>query len=99
MTRKRILIAEDDDDDRDLFYYFLQGRGDIVLMPIVGDGVELMETLDKITDDNELPDIIILDHNMPKRNGLQTLQILKNTSQYATIPVMVYSTYLDQKLI
>jgi CheY-like chemotaxis protein len=99
MNPKKVLIAEDDEDDKELLHYFLNTRQDIILMPVVENGVELIETLDKITDANELPDFIILDQNMPKRNGLQTLRLLKETHHYARIPVMVYSTYLDQNLV
>ena len=68
-------------------------------MPIVENGIALVELLEKLNTDDELPDFIILDQNMPKRNGLQTLQILKKQSRYAHIPVMIYSTYTDDQLI
>jgi CheY-like chemotaxis protein len=99
MSAKRILIAEDDEDDQELFYYFLGKRKDIDLMSIVENGVELIKTLQNITNKEELPDFIILDQNMPKQNGLQTLKILKGEGGYADIPVMVYSTYIDQNLL
>src|SRR5687768_16214912 len=99
MQAKKILIAEDDDDDKSLLYFFLQDRKDIALMPIVENGVELIDALDSIADPSHLPDMIILDQNMPKRNGLQTLRQLKETRSHSTIPVMVYSTYIDQTLV
>ena len=98
MLKRKILLAEDDEDDQHFFIDFLQSRNDIVLMPIVENGIALVELLEKIKTD-ELPDYIILDQNMPKRNGLQTLQILKKESRYAHIPVMIYSTYTDDQLI
>jgi CheY-like chemotaxis protein len=98
MTPRKILIAEDDVDDRDLLTAFLSDRKDIVLMPMVENGVEIIEALDKIKVTTSLPDMIVLDHNMPKRNGLQTLKLLKSTDQYSSIPVMVYSTYIDDSL-
>jgi CheY-like chemotaxis protein len=99
MIAKRVLIAEDDEDDQELFHYFLGNRKDIILMSIVENGVELIEKLESITSSDDLPDFIILDQNMPKQNGLQTLRLLKGERQYATIPVMVYSTYIDQNLV
>lgn len=99
MSPKKILLAEDDIDDQKLFYDFLQHREDIVLMPVAENGVHLFDSLEKIASADDLPDLIILDQNMPKRSGLQTLQLLKNTNRYAHIPVMVYSTYTDQHLI
>ena len=82
MSAKKVLIAEDDEDDKNILCYFLQNREDIILMPIVENGVELIESLDRITDENDLPDMIILDQNMPKRNGLQTLRMLKETDLF-----------------
>ncbi|HWJ90180.1 MAG TPA: response regulator [Flavisolibacter sp.] len=99
MVPKKILLAEDDVDDQRLFHDFLQHRTDIVLMPVVENGVEVFETLEKIDRADELPDLIILDQNMPKSNGLQTLEALKHNTDYSAIPVAVYSTYTDAQLI
>jgi CheY-like chemotaxis protein len=99
MAPKKILLAEDDVDDQFLFNDFLGYRTDIVLMPVAENGVALVDSLESITEADDLPDLIILDQNMPKRNGLQTLQLLKETHRYTHIPVMIYSTYADQQLI
>ena len=96
---KKILLAEDDSDDQKLFYDFLKNRTDIIVMPIVENGEELIDTLNKIKDDAQLPDIILLDQNMPKRNGIQTLQFLKANTCFSHIPVMIYSTYTDENII
>lgn len=98
MTRKKVLLAEDDLDDQNFFYDFLKHRSDIFIMDPVENGVELFFFLENIKENEELPDLIILDQNMPKRNGLQTLQLLKETERYSHIPVMIYSTYTDEQL-
>src|SRR5689334_14798899 len=97
--RKKILLAEDDQDDQELFFEFLADRQDIHLLTPVENGEVLLEHLRSITDRVNLPDAIILDQNMPKCNGLQTLQILKGSDAYVHIPVMIYSTYTDLTLI
>src|SRR5215208_1766806 len=99
MLKKRILLAEDDEDDRQFFLHFLRDRLDIILLPIAADGVMLMELLEGITAKSDLPDYIILDQNMPKQNGLQTLALLKDDTRYSHIPVIIYSTYTDAALI
>jgi CheY-like chemotaxis protein len=98
MTTWKILLAEDDTDDQKLFCDFLAHRTDIVLMPVAENGVVLLEELEKIASD-ELPHIIILDQNMPKSNGLQTLAAIKEDSRFAHLPVIIYSTYTDDQLI
>jgi CheY-like chemotaxis protein len=95
---KKILLAEDDPDDRGFFFEFLEHRSDLLILPPVENGEEVFEFLEK-AQDGTFPDLIILDQNMPKCNGLQTLAILKNNSDYENIPVFVYSTYTDDYLV
>ncbi|MGC3947809.1 MAG: response regulator [Chryseolinea sp.] len=96
---KRIVLVEDDVDDRELFFSFLSKRKDIVLLPPSGNGLELIDFLKSIESDDGLPDLIVLDQNMPKMNGKQTLSFLKSEERYARIPTVIYSTYTDTTLI
>ena len=98
-TPKKILLAEDDGDDQILFCDFLKNRADVIIMPIVENGEELIDALNNVKDQKHLPDIILLDQNMPKRNGIQTLEYLKGSSCFKHIPVMIYSTYPDENII
>lgn len=96
--RTTILLAEDDADDRIFFREFVEEREDIQLLKEVENGEELLGVLHAV-DDVALPDLIILDQNMPKLNGLQTLEKLKLDKRFADIPVVVYSTYINEHLI
>jgi CheY-like chemotaxis protein len=98
MTARKILLAEDDADDKALFCDFLAHRKDIELLPIAENGVELIDALHTF-DDSDLPHVVILDQNMPKRNGLQTLAALKENNRFSHLPVVIYSTYTDEQLI
>ncbi|MBE7170851.1 MAG: response regulator [Williamsia sp.] len=98
MLPKKILLAEDDADDRSFFFDFLTGRKDIARITAVENGEEVFSWLENIQDAAALPDIIVLDQNMPKKNGFQTLQGLKSNSRYRSIPVFMYSTYADENL-
>lgn len=99
MGTKKILLAEDDEDDRLLFYDFIKERDDMVLQHSTENGMEIIDYLEKIADPSSFPDLIVLDQNMPKMNGYQTLYSLKSNSRYASIPVAIYTTYSDKKLI
>ena len=68
-----------------------------MILPIVENGAKLLEVMDSL-ESKELPDLIILDQNMPQKNGLQTLEDLKSNPYFSSIPVVVYSTYADAML-
>ena len=99
MPPKKILLAEDDQDDRYLFEDYLSIREDILLLPIAQNGVEVRDFMEKNSSSNKLPDIIILDQNMPMQNGIQTLVSLKEDKRYLHIPIIIYSTYADHQLV
>jgi CheY-like chemotaxis protein len=98
MIQKKILLAEDDKDDQDLFLSFLKHRQDIHLLPIAENGVSVLKYLNNIHGEGHLPDMIILDQNMPKMTGMQALKAIKEDHRFSDIPVMIYSTYTDQHL-
>jgi len=98
MEKRKILLAEDDEDDQDFFYHFLETRDDISMLPIAGNGEEVLVLLEKIEVPAEMPDLIILDQNMPKMDGILTLRQLKADDRYRHIPVIIYSTYADEGL-
>ena len=99
MTKKRILLAEDDEDDRLLFANFLKERDDFILIHICENGMEVLDFLNGLPDNGEFPDLVVLDQNMPKMNGSQTLQKLKNVPRFSKIPVAMYTTYTDKRLM
>jgi CheY-like chemotaxis protein len=99
MSVKHVILVEDDPDDRDLFHLFYEERGDIKLLPTLGNGSDLINYLDNLSQEESLPDLIVLDQNMPKMNGKQTLAFLKSDSRFASIPTVIYSTYTDASLI
>ena len=86
-----ILLADDNPDDqsfiRDAFAYVNAN----VQLKILDSGVELLQHL-KILDDEDLPSLIVLDYNMPKQNGAETLQLLLQNDRYKNIPKIMLST-------
>jgi len=94
----KVVLAEDDADDRIFFQNFLRDRKDLVILETVENGSELIEHFESIVDDM-LPNLIILDQNMPKLTGIQTLSLLKKNKRYVHIPVLIYSTYANKALV
>jgi CheY-like chemotaxis protein len=94
MKQALVLIAEDDKDDRFLLQNAFVESGNFELLNFVENGVEVLKYLDDIaTSDNEsYPDLIILDLNMPKKNGKEVLAELKGNAVFKNIPVIIYTT-------
>ena len=55
------------------------------------------DALHILHDDNQRPDIILLDLNMPKMNGIEFLGVLKNDPVLKYIPTIVLTTSSNQK--
>jgi CheY-like chemotaxis protein len=89
-----ILIAEDDADDRFLLKSAFDENGFNDKLTFVENGVELMEYLNNcITSAPELlPGFILLDLNMPKKDGREVLKEIKTSTEFKTIPVVIFST-------
>lgn len=98
MKVRKVILVEDDSDDRALFNEFLSARNDIEILPSVKNGIELIEFLELI-DDKQLPDLIVLDQNMPRMTGKQTLKYLKSSERYVRIAAVIYSTHADTNLV
>jgi len=90
-----ILIAEDDADDRFLLQAAFEENAFKDKLHFVDNGVEVMEYLQSLlsTGDNKnLPRFMLLDLNMPKKDGREVLKELKQHPVLKQIPVVIFST-------
>jgi len=97
MNKQPILIAEDDADDRYLLQTAFSEIGYPEQIDFVENGVELINYLHEIysTDNIEmkaLPGFILLDLNMPKKDGREVLKEIKQHPVFKKIPVIVFTT-------
>jgi CheY-like chemotaxis protein len=76
----------------------LDKKADVQLVRTVENGREVIDYLNGIPAPEQLPHLIILDHNMPKMNGTETLGKLKSDKRYSDIHVVIYSTYSDTRM-
>jgi CheY-like chemotaxis protein len=91
------LIAEDDPDDRLLIKEAFQESLVSNSVYFVEDGVELLDYLrwqDKFANpgDAPTPDLILLDLNMPRKDGREALAEIKSDPRLRYIPVVVLTT-------
>ncbi|RYC70240.1 MULTISPECIES: response regulator [Spirosoma] len=91
-----ILIADDDHDDRLFMEQALRQNGFSQTIQFVEDGEELMEYLrheGRFLDQNvPWPNLLILDLNMPRKNGFQALEEIKDDPKLRRLPVVVMTT-------
>ena len=89
-----IYLADDDADDRELFKEALSEIETDVFIADFDNGVSLIDHL--LNPQNRLPDVIYLDLNMPLMNGEECLDDIKNEQKLSKIPIIIYSTYVDE---
>lgn len=91
MTTKihSIFLTDDDPDDQMLFQEALAEADPTVQYSSAHDGVDALEKLQTAT---TFPDLVFLDVNMPKMNGIDCLKELQKSERLRSIPVIMYST-------
>ncbi len=92
-----ILVADDDPDDRQMLKEALEENRLSNDLHFVSDGEELMDYLNRRNKfenakDSPLPGLILLDLNMPKKDGRECLNEIKTDARFKAIPVIVLTT-------
>ena len=90
-----VILADDDESDRMNFKEALEEGKIKTNIVSVNDGVELMEYL--LREDTQLPTILFLDLNMPRKNGLECLIEIRQNEKLREIVVAIYSTSSSEK--
>jgi CheY-like chemotaxis protein len=88
--RIKSLLIDDDLDDQEIFSLCLNDIDDNVQCRVANNGIDALDILDK--DEEYTPDVIFLDINMPKMNGLACLEKLKEIPRLSDTQIYVYST-------
>jgi CheY-like chemotaxis protein len=92
-----ILLADDDMDDRNFFKDALTALPIKTQLKTVNDGEELMTYLSENA--HQLPDVLFLDINMPRKNGFECLSAMKDDALFKDIPVVTLSTSSNKEKI
>ena len=92
----RILLADDDEDDCFFFDKILTGLSVATTLTVVGDGEQLMNLLRQ--ESTPLPDLLFLDLNMPRLNGLECLTAIKSDERLTHLPVVILSTFIAPEI-
>jgi CheY-like chemotaxis protein len=99
MNPVHILLVEDNEGDILLTKEGFEDARILVNLSVVKDGKEAIEFLTKQGryHDVELPDLLLLDVNMPKKNGHEVLKYIKGNDALKHIPVIMLTTSSSQK--
>jgi CheY-like chemotaxis protein len=90
MRRNNLLFLVDDDvDDHEIFKSALAQVDGNTQLIIASNGKEALQML---SEQEQLPDYIFVDLNMPRMGGIQLLTEIKKLEALHHIPVIVYST-------
>lgn len=85
-SRATILIVDDDPDIRDVLTLSLKQIGFDILS--ASDGLAAIDLLR-----GQAPDLMLLDIDMPRLNGIQVLSWLDQQSTHKQMPIIIMSTY------
>ncbi|MBQ0908218.1 response regulator [Flavobacterium sp. F-328] len=92
-----ICLADDDEDDRLFFTDAFEELKMKTNVMTFNDGVELMDYLND--GDSILPNVLFLDLNMPKKNGVECLLEIKQNEKLNDIAIAIYSTSSSEEHI
>ncbi|MFB9121192.1 response regulator [Bergeyella porcorum] len=92
-----IILADDDEDDRMFFTDAFDELKINTKVTTFKDGAELMDYLN--TEDIQIPELLFLDLNMPKKSGLECLKEIKANPKLSDIAIAIYSTSSSEEHI
>lgn len=82
----KILLVEDDELNRDMLSRRLIRKNYVVILAVNG-----QEGVDKAASD--LPNLILMDMNMPEMDGLEAVRLIKKNPVTANIPIIILSAH------
>ena len=94
-----ILLVEDSPSDVELISQVFDSADIPYCLQVVEDGVEAIAYLNRQKDlgNNSHPDLILLDLNLPKKDGRQVLAEIKADSCFSQIPIVILTTSGNQQ--
>lgn len=91
-----ILLADDDNGDRHFFEKALNAIPIATHLSSVVDGEKLSAHL--LGNSDNLPDVVFIDLNMPRKNGLECLSEIKRHKKLKHLPFIILSTSLHEDI-
>ncbi len=93
MDKIRVMIADDHELIREGLKQLLELDGNIEVVSEAGDGVECLEKLKRIN-----PDVLLLDINMPRQNGLEVLKKIRDRNLNTKVLILTVHNEVEYLL-
>jgi len=87
-----VLYADDDPDDIELLSEAFQVYSNNVELMTFSDGMDLLRFIETIDPEHATPCLFILDINMPRLDGKETLRRLRRLDSFSDVPAVLFST-------
>ncbi len=87
-----ILIVEDNNSDVVLLRIAFAEHGVDRSMKVLTDGEEAIQYVNATHPDGSLPCLIILDLNLPRRDGMEVLRTIRGSDRFRQVPVVILTT-------
>jgi CheY-like chemotaxis protein len=91
-NRNIILCVDDDPDDLELLQHALKSVGSTYSIIEAHDGEDALTKLREMKKTGTLPCLVVLDINMPKIDGKQTLVSIQSDKELSSVPVVIFTT-------
>ncbi len=94
VRKPRVLLVEDNPGDVDLIRLAFKSAGLDCVLTVLSDGGEALAFISEegVYAGAEVPDLAILDLNVPKNDGLEILEAIRTSNKFAGLPVAVLSS-------
>lgn len=88
----RIVVVEDNDADVMFLQYALDSLGAVYSLHIIDNGEAARTYFTALSAPDPIPDLVILDINLPRCNGIALLSAIRANPSLAALPVFVWSS-------
>jgi len=97
MKSIHILLVEDNEGDILLTIEALEDSKITNKISVIRDGKEAINFFENISDKDDIPDLVLLDINLPKKSGHEVLRYIKKSEQYNQVPVIMLTTSSSER--
>lgn len=97
MNGRYIIFADDDEDDLELVTgYFKEFESSVRVLEFK-DGKEVVKYLNAVlSSSGTWPQLIVLDINMPRMDGISTLTAIREHVNMKNVPIVIYTTSMSR---